>query len=124
MILESGIDIIEISRVREAIERHGARFIGRLFTSQEQEYCEGRADPALHYAGRFAAKEALYKALSSTAGEIPFVELEVLNDKTGRPSVHLGASIAARFVDWKISISISHCREYATAVAVCRKGQE
>lgn len=119
MILETGIDIIEVSRIRAAIERHGSRFLNRLFTKREQSYCELRAEPALHYAGRFAAKEAIYKALSAFGGELPLIELEVVNDERGRPAVALGPTLAERFANWKIALSISHCREYATAVAVC-----
>jgi holo-[acyl-carrier protein] synthase len=60
-----GVDLIEIERVRSALERHGAGFRDRCFTADEQAYCESKANPAQHYAGRFAAKEAVGKALGS-----------------------------------------------------------
>jgi len=118
--VETGIDIIEIARIRDTIERRGERFLSRIFTPKERLYCDQRADPAVHYAGRWAAKEALYKALG--AGDLPLFELEVLNREDGRPEVHLGPVATARFAGKQISISISHCKSYATAVAICTEG--
>lgn len=118
LIRGSGIDIISVQRIRESIERLGQRFLDRLFTTREQDYCQGRADPPLHYAGRFAAKEAIYKALSSLEEPIPLIELEVLNHQNGQPYLVLGPSLAKRLLDIKVTISISHCKEYATALAI------
>lgn len=121
MILGTGIDIISVQRLRDSIERVGQRFLDRLFTKREQLYCEGRADPALHYAGRFAAKEAIYKALATLEGTIPLIELEILNRENGQPYVELGPSILQRWPDLHLSVSISHCKEYATAMAILTK---
>jgi holo-[acyl-carrier protein] synthase len=118
LIRGTGIDIISVQRIRESIEQHGQRFLDRLFTAREQAYCQGRADPALHYAGRFAAKEAIYKALSSLGGPVPLIELEILNRENGQPYLELGLTLAKRWQSLPVTISISHCKEYATALAI------
>ena len=115
-----GTDIIEISRIRESIERSGDKFINILFTPAEIEYCESKKNAKYyHYAGRFAAKEAIFKAVSpllKNKFDISWHNAEVINDKNGNPEI--------RFIDIKfnkiknIDISISHCKEYAVATVV------
>jgi holo-[acyl-carrier protein] synthase len=113
-----GLDLIEIARVRRALERHGDGFRDRCFTAAEQAYCEGRANPAQHYAGRFAAKEAVGKALG-TGVHFTWKEIEI----SGRPKpgVHLSgrtAAAAERLGAAQIDVSMTHSRELAAAVAV------
>ena len=113
-----GLDLIEIARVRRALERHGDDFRDRCFTPAEQAYCEGRANPAQHYAGRFAAKEAVGKALG-TGVHFTWKEIEI----SGRPKpgVRLSgwtARVAERLGAGRIDVSMTHSRELAAAVAV------
>jgi holo-[acyl-carrier protein] synthase len=121
--LSAGVDIIELDRIRQAVERHGQRFLARIFTPQEiARY--GHRLPEL--AARFAAKEAVSKALGvglnhiSTHG-IGWHEVEVLPDALGKPVVHLSGRAqelaqAQGLVEW--AISLSHGREYAVALVV------
>jgi holo-[acyl-carrier protein] synthase len=114
-----GNDIIEIKRLGKSIERHGMHFLNRLFTQREQDYCYKYQDPVPHFAGRFAAKEAIVKALGTGFGaHVQWHEIEILNDDLGKPVVHIAESLNNRFNHPKILISISHCNEYATAVAL------
>ena len=113
-----GVDLIEIGRVRRALERHGDGFRERCFTRAEREYCEGKPNPAQHYAGRFAAKEAVGKALG-TGVHFTWKEIEI----SGRPKpgVHLSgrtARAAERLGAGTIEVSMTHSRELAAAVAV------
>ena len=113
-----GIDLIEIERVRRALERHGDGFRARCFTEAEREYCESKANPAQHYAGRFAAKEAVGKALGSGV-YFTWKEIEI----RGRPKP--GVFLSGRTAAWaekvnagRIELSMTHSRELAAAVAV------
>jgi holo-[acyl-carrier protein] synthase len=113
-----GLDLIEIERVRAALERHGKSFRDRCFTPAEQAYCEGRANPAQHYAGRFAAKEAVGKALG-TGVHFTWKEIEIAGRP--KPGVHLSgrtALAAERLGAARIDVSMTHSRELAAAVAV------
>ena len=115
-----GTDIIEISRIRESIERSGEKFINILFTPAEIEYCESKRNAKYyHYAGRFAAKEAIFKAVSpllKNKFDISWHNAEVINDENGNPEIRF---IDIRFNKIKnIDISISHCKEYAVATVV------
>ena len=115
-----GTDIIEISRIKESIERSGDKFINILFTPAEIEYCESKRNAKYyHYAGRFAAKEAIFKAVSpllKNKFDISWHNAEVINDENGNPEIRF---IDIRFNKIKnIDISISHCKEYAVATVV------
>lgn len=109
-----GTDIIEIQRIKEAIERQGERFTHRIFTQKEREYCKQSKIPYPHYAARFAAKEAISKALGTGFGEkLSWQDIEIINDANGKPEVHLKNGGSAQFL-----LSMSHCKEYATATAI------
>jgi holo-[acyl-carrier protein] synthase len=113
-----GLDLIEIARVRGALERHGDGFRERCFTAAERAYCDARANPAQHYAGRFAAKEAVGKALG-TGVHFTWKEIEIRGRP--RPGVHLSgwtARAAERLGAERIDVSMTHSRELAAAVAV------
>jgi holo-[acyl-carrier protein] synthase len=117
MKIKCGVDIIEISRVKESIESLGERFINRVFTEKEIEYCESKnVQKYQHYAARFAAKEATFKALSWKLEDkyaICWKDIEVVDDKQGRPSLNI---IGMNLDDIEnIDISLSHCKEYAVA---------
>lgn len=116
MILGIGNDIIEIARIQTAIDRYQGRFLDRVFTSQEQAYCQSKKEAARHFAGRFAAKEAVVKALGTGFSQgLTWLDVEILNDEAGKPHVYLSFPLKQGA---SIMISISHCKEYATAVAV------
>ena len=115
-----GTDIIEIERIKESIEKTGEQFINRIFTSNEIKYCESKKNVKYqHYAARFAAKEAIFKSISKALNNkfsMEWKNIEILNDKNGRPNI--------KFINFKveglkeIDISMSHCKEYATATVV------
>ena len=114
-----GTDIIEIERIKEAIARHGERFIDRLFTPKEKEYCLRYRDSTPRFAGRFAAKEAVLKAFGTgLSNEMTWKEIEILNDKQGKPEVQLSVRLQGLLSIDHIFLSISHCDTYATATAI------
>lgn len=114
-----GTDIIEINRVGGIIEKYRDRFLDRIFTKREQEYCLRHSKYPQHFAGRFAAKEAIAKALGHGIGsEIGWLDIEILNDPQGKPAVMLSPDLRSRLGEPKILLSISHSKEYATAVAL------
>lgn len=119
MIKGIGNDIIEIPRMRRAIRRHQARFLDRVFTLKEQQYCLSHHESERHFAGRFAAKEAIVKALGvGLKTGLSWLDFEILNDHHGKPVVNLSPSVEKLFNTPNILISISHCKEYATAIAL------
>lgn len=115
-----GTDIIEVSRIKKSIERSGENFLKLIFTPKEIEYCESkRMAKYYHYAGRFAAKEAIYKAVSGLLDnkfDISWHNAQVINDENGNPKVEF---LNIEFKKIKsIDISISHCKEYAVATVI------
>jgi len=122
MIYGIGTDIIEVSRIQKSIERYGAQFLDRIFTEDEQKYCARHKESSRHYAGRFAAKEAAVKALGTGfSGGIHWLDVAIVNDESGKPSIKLSKSLSERFNAPVLHLSISHCNEYATAFVVCMK---
>lgn len=120
MEIKCGTDIIEISRIKESIEKLDDKFINRVYTPKEIQYCESKKKQKYqHYAARFAAKEAVFKALSWKVKDkysINWKDIEVINDKQGRPHLNI-IGLDLKDIE-SIDISISHCREYATANVV------
>lgn len=121
-----GTDIIEIERIKESIEdkKAGKTFIERVYTKKEMEYCESKkAQKYQHYAARFAAKEATFKAISDQIEDkysITWKDIEVINNEQGRPQLNLMGIDLKNIED--IDLSISHCKEYAVAnVTLLRK---
>lgn len=117
-----GIDVVEVERIASAIERHGEPFLAKIFTAAERDYCESRKYPAMHYAARFAAKEAVSKALGTgIGGKAGLLDLEVVHDPSGAPKIQLGGA-AEKFTKengiTEIQISLTHAREYAAANAI------
>jgi len=116
-----GVDIIEIKRIQQVLQRHGERFLQRVYTEAEMAYCRGRV-PEL--AARFAAKEAVSKALGTGIvgrGGISWREVEVLPDARGKPLVHLHGQARDRAESLGLkafAISLSHSQEYAVAFVV------
>lgn len=113
-----GVDLIEIERIRNALERHGDGFKRRCFTDAERAYCDSKPNPAQHYAGRFAAKEAIGKAIGSG---VYFTWKEIEIRGRPKPGVHLTGRTAAwaeKVGARHIELSMTHSRELAAAVAV------
>lgn len=115
-----GNDIVKIIRIEKAIEKYGDRFLNRIFTTSEKKYCLDKSNPALHFAGRFAAKEAVAKAFGTGLSKgINWTDIEIVNHReTGQPFVLLSQPLIDRFFSPTLFISISHCDEYATAFAL------
>ncbi len=115
-----GTDIIEISRIKKSIEKSGDRFIDLIYTPDEKDYCESKHQAKyIHYAGRFAAKEAIYKAISGLLEDrfgISWKDAQIINDENGNPHVEF-IGIKLKQIN-NIDISISHCKEYAVATAI------
>lgn len=121
-ILGIGTDIVETLRIAQMIERHGELFLLRVFTAHEVGYCSARKAATQHYAGRWAAKEAVLKALGTGWSRgITWRDIEVRNEIGGKPHIVLegGAlDVSRRLGIEQMLISISHCRAYATAYAL------
>jgi len=119
-----GIDIVELERVAAALERHGQRFIDRVYTPIEAAICRGRPR---EFAARFAAKEAVMKALGTGARGVAWREIEVLLNRRGKPLVYLHgrAQERAREIDLAgLDLSMSHSRQYAIAFVVASANSE
>ena len=116
-----GTDIIECSRIAQMIEKHGDVFLNRVYTCEEVTYCSGRKAAVQHYAGRWAAKEAVLKALGTGwAHGIQWTDVEVVNQQGGKPNIVLSGKaleISGEQGIAEMMISISHCKDYATAYA-------
>jgi len=124
LIVGIGTDVIEIARIRESIGKFGDRFISKIFTDAEIAYCKSKADPPLHYSGRFAAKEAVVKALSHIyKGAFSFPEIEILNESDGIPKVYLRGRLGHVLPpDMVIHVSLSHSITVASGLAVISRG--
>jgi holo-[acyl-carrier protein] synthase len=117
-----GTDIVAVARIAALMRDGGAAFLERWFTAREIDYCSSKAVPSRHFAARFAAKEAVVKALPTAwGGPLPWRSIEIVNDSRGAPSVSLSGAIldaATRAGVREIRVSLSHCDEYATAIAL------
>jgi holo-[acyl-carrier protein] synthase len=125
VIVGIGVDIVEIGRLRATLERQKDRFLRRVFTSAEQEYCAGHRDPVPHFAVRFAAKEALFKAIGTGWSKgVSWLDVEVLREGDGAPTMVLGGEggrIAQRLGTQRVHISLSHSVENAVAIVILEK---
>lgn len=123
-----GTDIVECLRIAQMIERHGELFLTRVFTQREIEYCSSRKAATQHYSGRWAAKEAVLKAMGTGwSNGISWRDIEVRNDESGRPLIALGGAARETCEKMRIHemlISISHCRSHATAYAIAVTSEE
>ncbi|MDP2654500.1 MAG: holo-ACP synthase [Candidatus Omnitrophota bacterium] len=113
MIRGTGIDIIEITRIEQAIKRWGDHFLAHVFCEEEIEYAQKHKFPSQHFAARFAAKEAVLKAIGDNA-RVSWKDMKITNDKNGKPVCFYKNKKYSR----KIHISISHTKKYAVASAI------
>lgn len=124
----TGVDIVEISRIKQAARKWSDKFLKRIFTDRELEYAKGKSIPYQHLAARFAAKEAVLKAIGdSTIHRIEWRNVEILNDEHGKPLVNLSGT-AKKIKQQKniseIIISMSHTRAYAVANAIMMRNDK
>ena len=119
-----GLDIVENARIEQLFSKHPERFVGRILGSEEQAIFAGRRDQIPFLSGRFAAKEAIIKALGTyLADRPPYSSLQILNDKTGRPFVQLDEALSVELSHLRILISLSHEKNYAVGMAVIMEKQ-
>ena len=127
-IVAHGIDLVDCPRIEEMIERHGERFVERIFTAKEQAYAEANKDQVEKLAGRFAAKEAILKLMGTGwRGKIAWTDIEVVNNPAGQPEVNLSGEvkkIADKLGIKHISVSITHTANFAIASAVALAQKE
>ena len=120
MQISCGTDIIEIDRIKESIEQLGEKFINRIYTEKEKQYCQSKKNMKYqHYAARFAAKEAVLKAISNyidSKYNIEWTNIEILNNEEGRPFINFNKVEIPKLK--QCDISLSHCKEYAVANVV------
>lgn len=122
MIFGIGIDVVEVERVESSMAEFGERFARRVFTAAERAYCESQKTPVIHYAARFAAKEAVAKAFGTGIGkDLSWLDIEIRRRDSGEPEVFLtgdGEKFAKKNKLTQIKISLSHAQHYAAANAV------
>ena len=111
-----GTDIVEIERIKNSIDKYGLKFIEKIFTSREIKYCQNKENCYPHFAGRFAAKEAIKKAIFSSKliNQIDFKSIEIVNDSHGVPIVKMNKALKIK----NPQLSISHEKKYAVAFAL------
>ena len=120
--MRQGVDIVSVERLEEAALRHGNRFLNRIFTPEERAYCESKRYKFEHYAARFAAKEAMMKAMEiRRKNRFRFREIEVVRRPTGKPEIWISPESQRRFglpPNIQIELSMSHERKYAVSFVV------
>ena len=114
-VISVGTDIVSISRIKKLINRHGTRFLNRIFTNDEIVYCEKQYNPSIHFAGKFSAKESVLKTLTNSRirKNIFYRDISILNKDTKKPFVY-----CKKIDSFKFDLSISHTEEFATSVVV------
>jgi holo-[acyl-carrier protein] synthase len=123
MIIGIGIDIIEIDRIKKSVDTFGEHFLNKVYTKSELDYCLAKYNKYQHLAARFAAKEAIYKAVSSGwEKEVTWKNIEIKNESNGLPVVRFLGELS-QFIgeDKEVKISLSHSDNYVTAVAIVYK---
>jgi holo-[acyl-carrier protein] synthase len=122
MVIGSGIDLVEIGRIQQSVDRYGRRFLDRVYTTAEQAYCLRKRKAAESFAARFAAKEAGAKALGTGISYgVSWLEIEVAREASGRPTLQFhgrAAQIAQRLGVTRAALSITHTAELAMASVV------
>ncbi len=125
MIYGVGIDLVKIDRMKEVVEKWGQRFLERVFTAGEISYCYEKKNPYLSLSVRFAAKEALIKAIGS-AGPVSLTDIEVINVDTGKPFLKINGRLEVFLKEKSIRrahLSLSHEHEYGVAFVVLEQGE-
>ena len=112
-----GTDIVDVKRIKTSIDNYSAKFLNKVFSLEEQDYCNSKSNPEIHYSGRFAAKEAIIKAIKSSGfdQELSFKNIKIINHSDGSPYVKLDFKYKG-----DIKVSISHTQTHAIAVAILK----
>lgn len=122
MIVGTGVDIIEIDRIQKSIETYGEKFLNKIYTQTEIDYCSTKADKYRRYAARFAIKEAVYKSVMKFDETIAWKDISVKNDEDGAPQLEdLPKLLILRSKGVVIHVSLSHSNNYAVATAIAEK---
>ena len=124
MVKGIGIDIVDIKRIKSVMEKFGDRFFQRILTESEIAYCKSFSKPDLHFAGRFASKEAYSKAIGTgISKDFGWRDIEILNDERGKPYINHTKEneYSEKALRYRFHVSISHTDEYACAVVVCEE---
>ena len=113
-----GVDIVDVDRIKSSIEKYQDKFLSKVFNKEEQDYCNSKSNPAMHFSGKFAAKEAVMKAVSSSKelSSIGFKDISIINNKNGAPIVFIHGHN-----ETSINISISHTNDQAIAFAILKE---
>ncbi|MCI0450379.1 MAG: holo-ACP synthase [Chlorobi bacterium] len=120
MVKGIGIDIVQVSRIKSLMEKYGDKFFHRILTENEINYCKSFAYPEIHFAGRFASKEAYSKAIGTgISKDFRWKDIEILNDKRGKP--YITHTVENEYSKFKFQISISHTKDYGCAVVICKE---
>ena len=121
-IIAHGIDLVDLPRIKQMVQRHGDRFLNRIYTKKEQQYADSHRDKIEKLAGRFAAKEAVLKLMGTGwIGKIAWTDIEVINNHAGQPEVAITGEvkrIAEKLGINQISVSITHTANFAIASAI------
>jgi holo-[acyl-carrier protein] synthase len=122
MIVGTGIDVVENARIRDSLQRFGDRFMSRIYTEAEMEYCNKCANPEIHFAARFAAKEAAFKALGTGwSGGVKWKDIEVERLSSGKPELHLYGEalvVATGLGATRFHVSLTHDQLMSCAVVI------
>lgn len=122
MVIGLGVDVIQNDRIKDSLEKFGDRFINRIYTEGEQAYCKKCANPAIHFAARFAAKEAAFKALGTGwAAGVKWKDIEVERLESGKPVMHLHGEALARATSMGVTrfqVSLTHDQLVSVAVVI------
>ena len=125
MIFGTGLDIVEIDRIKNSLKKYSPKFEQKIFTSAEIDYCQSQGDPAKHFAARFAVKEAVSKCMGTgITGALGFKDMEVINEETGKPILVMigkGKELFEKLKLKSIHISISHDSTHAIAHAIAEQ---
>ena len=113
-----GVDIVDVDRIKSSIEKYQDKFLDKVFNKKEKDYCYSKSNPFIHFSGKFAAKEAVMKAVfcSKKLSSIGFKNISIINDKDGAPLVYIDGSF-----EKGINISISHTNDQAIAFAILKE---
>ena len=123
MVRGIGVDIMEIQRVQKSMDGLGDAFIQKIFTPDEIRYCQSKNNAAQHFAARFAAKEAVSKALATGwRGEFAWKDVEVMNDELGQPHVTLFGKLKETLARSSVFVSLSHSESHVVAMVVIEGG--
>ncbi len=112
-----GTDIVDVERIKASIDNYSAKFVNKVFSLEEQEYCNSKSNPEIHYSGRFAAKEAIIKAIKSSGFDQSFrlKDIKIINHSDGSPHINLDFKY-----NGDIKVSISHTQTHAVAFAILK----